>query len=161
MEEAKPAAAAGAPSGGRAITMEEVEKHNNEESCWFVHEGKVRCGMWTRVGWGGVRSSGPDRLLLAAPALPTMLTAAAATALNPHGPEHAPHACSLPLAPQVYDATPFLEEHPGGPDSIVIVGGQDATEDFNAIHSAKVGGQAVSPWDGTPSMTWFPRLVKS
>jgi nitrate reductase (NAD(P)H) len=40
---------------------------------------------------------------------------------------------------QVYDATPFLEDHPGGADSIIIVAGQDATEDFNAIHSKKVG----------------------
>jgi hypothetical protein len=44
----------------------------------------------------------------------------------------------LPCVLQVYDATPFLEDHPGGADSIIIVAGQDATEDFNAIHSKKV-----------------------
>mmetsp|Transcript_31111 Transcript_31111/g.69120 ORF Transcript_31111/g.69120 Transcript_31111/m.69120 type:complete len:849 (+) Transcript_31111:85-2631(+) len=66
-----------APSGSRTFTMAEVAEHNTEESCWFVHEGKV------------------------------------------------------------YDATPFLEEHPGGAESILIVGGMDATEDFNAIHSSK------------------------
>ncbi|KAJ9531496.1 hypothetical protein QJQ45_015040 [Haematococcus lacustris] len=38
---------------------------------------------------------------------------------------------------KVYDATSFLEDHPGGADSIVIVAGMDATEDFNAIHSKK------------------------
>ena len=37
----------------------------------------------------------------------------------------------------VYDATKFLDEHPGGADSILIVAGLDATEDFNAIHSSK------------------------
>ncbi|KAG1677417.1 hypothetical protein FOA52_001872 [Chlamydomonas sp. UWO 241] len=37
----------------------------------------------------------------------------------------------------VYDATPFLGDHPGGADSILIVAGMDATEDFNAIHSSK------------------------
>ncbi len=37
----------------------------------------------------------------------------------------------------VYDATPFLDQHPGGADSILIVAGMDATEDFDAIHSAK------------------------
>lgn len=36
---------------------------------------------------------------------------------------------------EVYDATPFLSKHPGGSDSITIVAGQDATEDFMAIHS--------------------------
>jgi nitrate reductase (NAD(P)H) len=37
---------------------------------------------------------------------------------------------------EVYDGTGFLEEHPGGADSILISAGQDATEDFMAIHSA-------------------------
>lgn len=36
---------------------------------------------------------------------------------------------------QVYDGTGFLKKHPGGAESITIVAGQDASEDFNAIHS--------------------------
>jgi nitrate reductase (NAD(P)H) len=36
------AATAAAGSKVRLITMGEVEKHNSEESAWFVHEGKVR-----------------------------------------------------------------------------------------------------------------------
>jgi hypothetical protein len=39
---------------------------------------------------------------------------------------------------QVYDATPFLNDHPGGAEAILDLAGQDATEDFNAIHSKKV-----------------------
>ncbi|CAH0020933.1 unnamed protein product [Clonostachys rhizophaga] len=35
----------------------------------------------------------------------------------------------------VYDGTKFLEGHPGGEQSIRIVAGEDATEDFMAIHS--------------------------
>ncbi|PHH81994.1 hypothetical protein CDD83_3393 [Cordyceps sp. RAO-2017] len=35
----------------------------------------------------------------------------------------------------VYDATPFLEEHPGGEASILSIAGKDATDDFMAIHS--------------------------
>ena len=38
---------------------------------------------------------------------------------------------------KVYDATPFLKDHPGGADSILLVAGTDATEDFDAIHSQK------------------------
>jgi nitrate reductase (NAD(P)H) len=41
---------------------------------------------------------------------------------------------------EVYDGTGFLKEHPGGGDSILLVAGEDATEDFMAIHSAD--GQA-------------------
>jgi nitrate reductase (NAD(P)H) len=37
---------------------------------------------------------------------------------------------------EVYDATTYLNEHPGGPQSITLVAGDDATEDFMAIHSA-------------------------
>jgi nitrate reductase (NAD(P)H) len=40
----------------------------------------------------------------------------------------------------VYDATKFLKTHPGGAESILLVAGQDGTEDFNAIHSAKARG---------------------
>lgn len=36
---------------------------------------------------------------------------------------------------EVYDGTGFLKKHPGGAESITIVAGQDATEDFHAIHS--------------------------
>lgn len=38
---------------------------------------------------------------------------------------------------KVYDCTEYLELHPGGIDSITINAGDDATEDFVAIHSAK------------------------
>lgn len=42
---------------------------------------------------------------------------------------------------EVYDATPFMKEHPGGADSIVGVGGEDASEDFMAIHSETAKAQ--------------------
>jgi len=38
---------------------------------------------------------------------------------------------------EVYDGTPFLKEHPGGGDSILLMAGEDASEDFFAIHSAE------------------------
>ncbi|KAI9321277.1 Oxidoreductase, molybdopterin-binding domain-containing protein [Dichotomocladium elegans] len=37
----------------------------------------------------------------------------------------------------VYDCTPFLHDHPGGASSILITGGTDTTEEFDAIHSSK------------------------
>ena len=42
---------------------------------------------------------------------------------------------------KVYDATPFLKQHPGGSDSIMLSAGQDATEEFEAIHSKKAWEQ--------------------
>lgn len=38
---------------------------------------------------------------------------------------------------KVYDCTKFLQEHPGGADSIVMNAGEDCTEDFDAFHSVK------------------------
>ena len=38
---------------------------------------------------------------------------------------------------RVFDGTKFLAAHPGGAESILISAGMDATEDFDAIHSAK------------------------
>ncbi|KXJ87251.1 nitrate reductase [Microdochium bolleyi] len=36
----------------------------------------------------------------------------------------------------VFDGTAYLQDHPGGAQSIQLVAGEDATEDFMAIHSA-------------------------
>ncbi|XWW95084.1 hypothetical protein V2A60_003035 [Cordyceps javanica] len=36
---------------------------------------------------------------------------------------------------QVYDGTPYLEDHPGGATSIINAAAQDATEEFMTIHS--------------------------
>ncbi|XP_020678898.1 nitrate reductase [NAD(P)H] [Dendrobium catenatum] len=38
---------------------------------------------------------------------------------------------------KVHDCTPFLKDHPGGADSILINAGSDCTEEFDAIHSDK------------------------
>eukprot|EP01041_Mallomonas_annulata_P005810 gene5810-11716_t len=38
---------------------------------------------------------------------------------------------------RVYDTTPYLKDHPGGADSILLNAGTDATEEFEAIHSKK------------------------
>ncbi|KAG6833878.1 hypothetical protein H0H87_007889 [Tephrocybe sp. NHM501043] len=40
------------------------------------------------------------------------------------------------ISDKVYDATKYLNEHPGGPQSITLVAGEDVTDDFMAIHSS-------------------------
>ncbi|KAG7891951.1 hypothetical protein KL907_003299 [Ogataea polymorpha] len=37
---------------------------------------------------------------------------------------------------QVFDGSSYLEDHPGGAQSILMVSGEDATDDFIAIHSS-------------------------
>eukprot|EP00306_Pavlova_sp_CCMP459_P006340 CAMPEP_0185160758 /NCGR_PEP_ID=MMETSP1139-20130426/3896_1 /TAXON_ID=298111 /ORGANISM="Pavlova sp., Strain CCMP459" /LENGTH=522 /DNA_ID=CAMNT_0027725977 /DNA_START=96 /DNA_END=1664 /DNA_ORIENTATION=+ len=64
----------------------------------------------------------------------------------------------------VYDATAYLDEHPGGRDALLGAAGRDATEDYNAIGHSKAaldvlekmrvadlrgavaGGDASTPW---------------
>mgnify|MGYP003687695577 CR=1 FL=1 len=38
--------------------------------------------------------------------------------------------CWIAVKGQVYDVTPYLQEHPGGVAAIVMNAGKDATEDF-------------------------------
>ena len=38
---------------------------------------------------------------------------------------------------KVYDVTTYLDDHPGGAESILLEAGGDATVEFNAIHSLK------------------------
>ncbi|KAI9250423.1 hypothetical protein BDA99DRAFT_522500 [Phascolomyces articulosus] len=45
--------------------------------------------------------------------------------------------CWIVIRDLVYDCTPFLKDHPGGASSILITGGTDTTEEFDAIHSSK------------------------
>ncbi|KAF5373120.1 hypothetical protein D9758_001489 [Tetrapyrgos nigripes] len=49
--------------------------------------------------------------------------------------EHAKEKCWFSISGEVYDASEYLSEHPGGEDSILLVRGEDATDDFMAIHS--------------------------
>jgi len=54
--------------------------------------------------------------------------------INKHNTEED---CWIVIRDKVYDATEYLELHPGGIDSIIINAGEDSTEDFDAIHSNK------------------------
>ncbi|CAM9533725.1 unnamed protein product [Scytosiphon promiscuus] len=45
--------------------------------------------------------------------------------------------CWIAVDGKVYDVTDFLEDHPGGGESITISAGQDSSEEFNALHSDK------------------------
>ena len=45
--------------------------------------------------------------------------------------------CWFIVKDKVYDATEYLDLHPGGIEAITINAGEDATEDFVAIHSIK------------------------
>ncbi|KAK4415797.1 cytochrome [Sesamum alatum] len=41
--------------------------------------------------------------------------------------------CWLIISGKVYDVTPFLEEHPGGDEVLLMASGKDATDDFEDV----------------------------
>jgi nitrate reductase (NAD(P)H) len=45
--------------------------------------------------------------------------------------------CWIVVKGKVYDTTTYLDDHPGGASSILIVAGTDCTEEFEALHSSK------------------------
>ncbi|KAI0848762.1 FMN-dependent dehydrogenase-domain-containing protein [Daldinia vernicosa] len=49
-----------------------------------------------------------------------------------------PSSCWIVVSGKVYDVTPYLRDHPGGPAILVKNGGTDATVEFRAIHSPDV-----------------------
>jgi nitrate reductase (NAD(P)H) len=55
----------------------------------------------------------------------------------------------LHIVAQVYEGTSFLAAHPGGGESITLVAGEDASEDFMAIHSSDAKRQLVQFHIGT------------
>ncbi|KAI8891947.1 Oxidoreductase, molybdopterin-binding domain-containing protein [Globomyces pollinis-pini] len=48
--------------------------------------------------------------------------------------------CWIIVDDKVYDVTEFINRHPGGKKSILLVAGQDCTADFNSIHSQGAHG---------------------
>lgn len=68
-----------------------------------------------------------------APSLSSMVKTYTMAQVNKHNSEES---AWIVVDGKVYDATPYLDDHPGGAASIVMNAGGDATEDFNAIHSS-------------------------
>jgi nitrate reductase (NAD(P)H) len=67
--------------------------------------------------------------------------------------------CWIIVKDRVYDATEYLDMHPGGMESITINGGQDATEDFYAIHSSKAQKMLEKWYIGTLDLSSIPKAA--
>ncbi|PXF50055.1 Nitrate reductase [NADH] [Gracilariopsis chorda] len=67
-----------------------------------------------------------------APSLSTMVKSYSMREVEKHNSEDS---AWIVVDGKVYDATPYLDDHPGGKASILMNAGQDSTEEFMAIHS--------------------------
>ena len=77
--------------------------------------------------------------------------------------------CWFVVNGKVYDSTAYNAEHPGGAESILMVSGEDATEDFEAIHSPKawkllekfqIGVVGHEKTHSSPALVKLPQAVK-
>jgi len=55
--------------------------------------------------------------------------------------------CWFAIHGKVYDVTKFLEDHPGGIDSLTAVAGTDASEDFDAVAHSKPAIESMAKWE--------------
>eukprot|EP00667_Euglena_gracilis_P029909 EG_transcript_40410 len=54
--------------------------------------------------------------------------------------------CWFAVHGKVYDVTKFLEDHPGGIDSLTAVAGTDATEEFEAVAHSQPAIDSMGKW---------------
>ncbi|KAL4447198.1 hypothetical protein ABPG77_007231 [Micractinium sp. CCAP 211/92] len=54
--------------------------------------------------------------------------------------------CWLIIDGKVYDVTPFLDEHPGGFDTMVSNSGKDATEEFEEIGHSRAAKEMLDKY---------------
>ncbi|PRW56833.1 cytochrome b5 [Chlorella sorokiniana] len=54
--------------------------------------------------------------------------------------------CWLVIEGKVYDVTPFLDEHPGGFDTLVSNSGKDATEEFEEIGHSRAAKEMLGKY---------------
>ncbi|KAG9788302.1 L-lactate dehydrogenase (cytochrome) [Exophiala dermatitidis] len=65
------------------------------------------------------------------------------------GPEVAKHntrqSCWIAVHGKVYDVTDFLDQHPGGANIILRCAGQDATKEYESVHSPELIAETLPP----------------
>lgn len=103
----------------------------------FQQPAPMLPGPLGNVGWreqeaGSAVPSAPAAVAAAAPGLDSTKKYVTKAMLEQHVEEAS---VWFAYKGKVYDGTKFLDDHPGGADSILMAGGEDATEDFDAVHS--------------------------
>lgn len=116
----------------------------------FQHPAPTEVGALGNVGWRDTSASAPAST--PAPALPAPASQPAAPSTPSRqapstssgkvltmaevAKNNTEKSCWFVHEGKVYDATTYLDDHPGGAESILLAAGTDATLEFNAIHSA-------------------------
>lgn len=70
--------------------------------------------------------------------------------------------CWLAIHGEVWDATDFLDQHPGGANSILKLAGKDASEEYELFHNSELVRETLgtSARKGTIDISTIPRTDK-
>ncbi|GER49225.1 nitrate reductase [Striga asiatica] len=106
--------------GEIGIVFEHPTQPGNQSGGWMAKERHLE------------QSSGDLKKSLSSPFMNTTSKTYSMAEVKKH---NSPDSTWIVVHGHVYDCTPFLRDHPGGADSILINAGTDCTEEFDAIHS--------------------------
>ncbi|EER13321.1 succinate dehydrogenase, putative, partial [Perkinsus marinus ATCC 50983] len=165
------------------ITMEEVARHGTPNDCWIVVNGEVLDvtdyikehpgGELSITAFGGtdcsleyntvhakalIQETCPQcvigKLLVPKKRKKSKAKAKGVLDMDEVARHNTKEDCWVVVNGFVLAVTPFLPEHPGGPEAILKYAGKDATEEWNMIHSFDVlkqyGGKYIVGKLGDP-----------
>lgn len=112
--------------GEIGIMFEHPTQPGNQSGGWMAREKQLEISS---------ESANPTlKKSVSSPFMNTVTTTFSISEVKKH---NSPDSAWIIVHDHVYDCTPFLKDHPGGSDSILINAGTDCTEEFDAIHSDK------------------------
>ncbi|CAA0827861.1 Nitrate reductase [Striga hermonthica] len=106
--------------GEIGIVFEHPTQPGNQSGGWMAKERHLE------------QTSGDLKKSLSSPFMNTTSKTYSMAEVKKH---NSPDSAWIVVHGHVYDCTPYLRDHPGGADSILINAGTDCTEEFDAIHS--------------------------
>ncbi|KAM5575942.1 nitrate reductase [NAD(P)H] [Rosa sericea] len=109
--------------GEIGIVFEHPTKPGNQSGGWMAKERRLETES--------------NATLKKSVSSPFMNTSSKVYSMSDVKRHNTPQSTWIVVHGHVYDCTRFLNDHPGGADSILINAGTDCTEEFEAIHSDK------------------------
>uniref|UniRef100_A0A7N0UMI4 Nitrate reductase n=1 Tax=Kalanchoe fedtschenkoi TaxID=63787 RepID=A0A7N0UMI4_KALFE len=111
--------------GEIGIVFEHPTQPGNQPGGWMAKERQLE------------KASESNQTLKKSVSSPFMNTASKVFSMSEVKRHNSAESAWIIVHGHIYDCTRFLQDHPGGADSILINAGTDCTEEFDAIHSTK------------------------
>ncbi|KAG0364391.1 hypothetical protein BGX24_004629 [Mortierella sp. AD032] len=150
------------------VDLDVLGENDNKLVLRFIHPtmpGSEHGGGWMRPKTEGAISGNAVRNKTTCSEVDTITHGAACYTADMVAKHSTKDDCWVVYDGKVYDCTTFLQEHPGGADSITMKAGEDCTEDFDGFHSDEARGMLVKYYVGelvtTMSVTNEGSVIKT